>query len=385
MANVLAQSAMTALQQFNSDYGVGWTFGTPWTSVGTQFETFINKYLFPKINETALVDIPLGNRFDWLAKEIDFIAQYSEDYVIMDTVPINLNLSKSAELMLKQRYPRMATMLYNQGIVKKTKFTLNNNDVRFNFLTLADATTYALGVFKKTVSDIQVSEESEIKGMLVDYAINQAVHKLSVTSETDLFNSVFESLLNIQNNSSKYNEVQLASGGTIGRYTTNTQLKDAVVLTNDKMKTFLLNTQLANTFQVAGLDPTKRIISFDDLGGVFRCNENITIANQATIDAFSAMGDYQIAIGDVVPENAVLTWDVSALTEFSGNVTEIKPASDLFAFIFDVNALKYRRNTKGMLKEPFKNPEFDEVTHWLHYYSFKAISPFFNKIVIQGS
>ena len=64
---------------------------------------------------------------------------------------------------------------------------------------------------------------------------------------------------------------------------------------------------------------------------------------------------------------------------------EIKPSSELWAYIFDLDAIKYNRYTKGMLKEPFYNPEFDEVTHWIHYYSMKAISPFYNKILITGA
>ena len=75
----------------------------------------------------------LGNRFEWLAREEDFVGQYSEEYVILDTVPVTMNLSKQEELMLKRNYPQMATKLYGQGILKKTKFTLNNNDSRLNF------------------------------------------------------------------------------------------------------------------------------------------------------------------------------------------------------------------------------------------------------------
>ena len=78
----------------------------------------------------------------------------------------------------------------------------------------------------------------------------------------------------------------------------------------------------------------------------------------------------------------VLPWDVSALTEFADNVVEIKPEGDLFAAIVDVNAIRYKRYTKDMLKQPFYNGEFDEYTYWMHYYSFKSISPFYNKILI---
>ena len=381
--NPTTSIAVSALQQYNNDYSTQWNFGTNWDNVKSGFETFVNKYLFPKISETTIQNVALGNRFEFLAKEIDFISQYSEEYVILDTVPVNMNLSKNEELMLKRNYPNMATKLYTQGVLKKTKFTLNNNDVRHNFLTLKDATAYALGVYKKRVSDINVSEEMEIKGMIIDYALNHANDVRSVTSREELFTEVFEGILNLQNNSHKYNETNKASGGSIGRYTTVTDLKDIVILTNDSMKTYLLDTKLANTFQVAGLDLSDRIISFDDLGGIYKVNEDVTISSDETVQHFKAYGDYQLAIGDVVPKDSVLTFDVSELTEFVDKVTEIKPSSDLFAYVFDVNKLRYRRNTKGMLKEPFYNGEFDEITYWLHYYSFKSMSPFFNSIVIK--
>jgi len=289
--------------------------------------------------------------------------------------------------MLKRNYPAMATKLYGQGVLKKTKFTLNNNDVRHNFLTLADATKYALAVYKKRISDINVSEEREIKGTILDYALNHAKDVRTVASREELFTEVFEGILNIQNNSERYNEADEASGGAIGRYTTVSKLSDVVILTSDSLKTFLLDTKLANTYNAAGLDLSDRIISFDTLGGIWKTLLDVTIAEQTTVDKFRAMGDYQIAIGDLIPAGSVFTFDVSALTEFAvaGTTVELKPGSDLFAYVFDVNKLRYRRNTKGMLKKPFVNPEFDEVTYWLHYYSFKSISPFYNNIVIKGA
>ena len=331
-----------------------------------------------------MIDIALGNRFNWLAKEQDFIGQYSEEYVIMDTIPIEMNLSKSEELMLKRNYPQMATRLYGSGIVKKQKFTLNNNDVRFNFQTLGDATNYALGVLRKKISDINVQEEKEIRAMMVDYAINQLQdsNRRTASSKEDLTERVFEAILNMQNNSSKYNEVHKASGGSVGQYTTVSKLSDIAILTTDSLMSYLLDTKIANTFQMSGIDFTDHIISFDDLGGVYKTTKDVTLANEDTINYLRAFGDYQAMIGDVIPTGSVFTFNVSDLKEFKGNIEEIKPQGELFAFIFDINALKYKRNTKGMLKEPFYNGEFDEVTHWIHYYSFKAMSPFFNKILI---
>ena len=381
---LIADSAKASLQDFNHDYGKQWTFGENWSNVNTMFETYVNKYLFPKINETLLIDIALGNRFNWLAEEQDFIGQYSEEYVIMDTIPIEMNLSKSEELMLKRNYPQMATRLYGSGIVKKQKFTLNNNDVRFNFQKLGDATNYALGVLRKKISDINVQEEKEIRAMIVDYAINQLndSNRRTASSKEDLTERVFEAILNMQNNSAKYNEVNKASGGAVGQYTTVSKLKDIAILTTDSLKSYLLDTKIANTFQMAGIDFTDHVISFDDLGGVYKATQDITLANEDTINYLRAFGDYQAMIGDVIPTGSVFTFDVTNLKEFSGKVEEIKTDGELFAFIFDVNGLKYKRNTKGMLKEPFYNGEFDEVTHWIHYYSFKAMSPFFNKILI---
>ena len=384
MANPTTLASMKALDQYNSDFSAQWDFGTNWSNVATDFETFVNKYLFPKLNETAVHNVALGNRFEWLAKEIDFIGQYSEEYVILDTLPVNMNLSKTEELMLKRNYPNMATKLYGQGVLKKTKFTLNNNDTRHNFLTLGDATKYALAVYKKRISDINVSEETEVKGTIIDYALNHVKDKRTVTSRDELFTEIFEGVLNIQNNSTKYNEADTASGGTLGRYTTVSKLSDIAILTNDSMKTYLLDTKLANTFQVAGLDLSDRIISFDDLGGLWKTTADVTISESATLEKFGYMGDYQVNAGDIVPEGSVLTFDVSELTEFVGNVEEIKPNSDLFAYVFDINKLRYRRHTKGMLKQPFYNGEFDEITYWLHYYSFKSMSPFYNSILVTG-
>ena len=381
---VLAKATVSALQQYNHSYNTSWDFGTNFSNIGTQYETFINKFLFPKINETLLVNVDLGNRFDWLAREVDFVGQYSEEYVIMDTVPTSMNLSKNEELMLKRNYPNMATKLYGSGIVKKQKFTLNNNDTRLNFLTLGDAVTYAMAVYKKKISDINVLEEQETKAMLVDYALNFTQDKRDVASRDDLFNEVFNAILNIQNNSHKYNETNLASGGAIGRYTTTTKLTDVAILTNDRMKTFLLDTKIANTFNEQGLDLSNRIISFDDLGGVYKTTEDVEITSTETLEFLRAYGDYQVEQGDIVPTDSTITFDVSDLEEFADKVEEIKPESDLFAYIFDVSKLKYRRNTKDMLKAPFYNGEFDEVTYWLHYYSFKSVSPFYNNVVIGG-
>lgn len=380
----LATSASVALANFNHDMQTQWTWGESWSNVGTQFETFINKYLFPKINETTIANQRLGNKFDFLADEVNFIGQYSEEYVITDSIPTAMNLSKSAELMLRKNYPKMATKLYNSMLVKKQKFTLNNNDARQNFLNLQDATRYALGVYQKKIDDINVDEETTIKGMIVDYALNQTKEKREATSMEDLASKIFIALLNLQSNTHEYNETDKASGGTGLRYTTRTKLSDVFIMVSDDVKAYLLDTKIANTFQASGLDITNHIVSFPNLGGTFRITEDVTIASDDTITGLQNLGDYQIEKGDIIPKGAVFTADITQLTDFKGNIEEIKPASDLFASIMDVNKLRYKRYTKGMLKQPFYDGERDEVTHWIHYATMKSMSPFYNNIVIQG-
>lgn len=387
MANATIDFAALAgdsLREFNKDYGKSYQFGTNWNETAQDFGTIINKYLFPKVIETINSTQSLGNRFDWLSKQITFNGQFMEEYIILDSVPIDMNLTKPAELMLQRNYPKMATKLYNNGQLKKVKFTLNNNDTRKNFSTLADAVAYARSIFLKRISDINVAEEQEIKTMLVDYALNNSKTQYTANDLEDALNQVGERILNIQNNSSRYNEASLASGGKIARYTTYTALKDVLILTTDKIKARLLDTRLANTFQAAGIDLTDHIVSFDDLGGSFKLNEDVTISDASTLASLQGMGDYQVEVGDIIPSGAVIDWDVSALSDFEGKVTEIKPKTSTFIGIFDINKIKYRRDTQDMLKTPFYNGENDETTYWLHYYSFKAISPFFNSIIIQG-
>lgn len=380
MANAISQAVRDALITHNTETGHAWTFGSNWDNTGKEFETFVNKYLFPKLNETLVIEAVLGNSFDWLAKEVDFIGQYSEEYVILDTVPIEMDLSKNAELMLKREYPKMATKLYGQGILKKTKFTLNNNDVRLNFLTIGDAITYAVSVYKKRISDINLAEERELKAMLVDYGMNQAKDQREVTSMEELFEVLTEAILNLQNNSEKHNEANKASGGSVARFTTVSKMSDLIILTTDKVKRYLLNTFLANTFHAEGIDLSKIIISFDDLGGTYRVTKDVIVTEDIK-NKLETFGDYQVEIGDVIPKGYVFTYDVKTVIN---DIEEIKPDSDLWSMVMDARAIRYKRFTKGMLKQPFYNGEFDEVTYWIHYYSFKAISPFYNKVVVHG-
>lgn len=380
----IKQPLSESLSMWNKDKNLAWTLGTNYSNVGTQFETYVNKYLFPKLQETRIIEKELGNRFNGMAKEVADIGQLSEEYVIMDSVPVDLNLDREETLMFKRNYPKMATRLYGQGVHKKQKFTLNDNDNRLNWQTLGDAISYAVRVYRKRISDINVSEESEIKAMLVDYGLNQIANEnvRKVSTIDELGNIIFESVLNLQNNSSKYNECQKASGGTVGRYTTVSDFNDLVILTTDTVKTYLLNTKIANTFQVAGLDLTGHVLSFDDLGGNYKVGSDISLTAK-DVEYMRSMGDYQAQVGDIINKDVVFTYDITQAPSFKNKATEIKPANKAWALIFDKNALYYKRNTSKLLPTSFYNNELDEYTYWMHYYSFKAISPFYNKLICE--
>lgn len=390
----VADAVSRAITGFNVDNGKKWSFGTNWDATGSDFETFTNKYLFPKLNETAIVNVALGNRFDWLAVETDFVGQYSEEYVILDTVPTELALDKSTTLMLERNYPKIATKLYGSGIVRKMKFTLNDNIARQQFATLGDAVSYAVNVYKKQISMINIAEEQEIKSMIMDYALNQ-VADTRETEADKYIDDLYTAMLNLQNNSHIHNEANKASGGSLATFTTQSQLKDLLIVTTDRQKVKILNSFIAQSFNTAGLDLTDHIISFEDLGGAYKVKSNLTMSDAKVVNLLKNAGLYDFKAGDIFTAGSViaipnfkeiiLNHPTINATNFANWFTPIEAPTDddLFTVILDARALRYKRYTKNMLKQPFYNGEFDEVTYWIHYYSMKSISPFYNKVVLK--
>lgn len=390
----VASAVSKAITGFNVENGKQWTFGTNWDASGSDFETFTNKYLFPKLNETAIVNVALGNRFDWLAVETDFIGQYSEEYVILDTVPTELALDKSTTLMLERNYPKIATKLYGSGIVRKMKFTLNDNIARQQFATIGDAVSYAVNVYKKQISMINVVEEFELKSMIMDYALNQVADNRTTTADT-FIDDLYTAILNLQNNSFKHNEATNASGGSLSTFTTQSQLKDLLIVTTDRQKVKILNSFIAQSFNTAGLDLTDHIVSFQELGGAYKVKKRLAVNGTEVVKALQNAGLYDFKegdsfeVGDVIAipnfKQIIEKQDGVQDNTFAEWFTEIAPTEgdDLFTVILDARAIRYKRYTKNMLKQPFYNGEFDEVTYWIHYYSMKSISPFYNKVVLK--
>ncbi len=66
----LGQTIVNTLQQFNGDNGKAWTWGTNFVrgknDTGIKiadFDNYVNNYLFPKLNETMIIESANGNRF----------------------------------------------------------------------------------------------------------------------------------------------------------------------------------------------------------------------------------------------------------------------------------------------------------------------------------
>lgn len=377
MSKPLTDLVKEALKTYNLDKGKSYDFGTSWTNVSSDFNELVTSYLFPKLNETTLVVKALGNRFDYLAEEDEVIGQYSEEYVILDSIPVNLNLNKSRMTMLETNYPKIANMIYGAGMFKKMKFTLNDNYARRNFNTLKDAINYALGVYTKRVSDINVNEESELKAIISKYATSETKDKRIANDINDLIDKTYIALLNIQNNSSAYNE---CSKIVKIPYTTQTSLDNVLIITNDNVKYQLLNTKVANTYNSNGLDISKHIISFDDFNNIYEVTSDITCTKKE-VEYLQSLCEHEIVIGDVIPKGTLICVNDYELEKVNPAFSHIDMKKD-FVYIIDEKKIKYKRNTKDMLKS-FFNAEFNETNHWLHYYTRKTISPFYNNIFIQ--
>lgn len=383
MSKELTQLVKESLQAYNLEKGKTYDFGTNWYNVSNDFDEYVSNYLFPKLNETSLVIKPLGNRFEFLAKEIENIGQYSEEYVILDSIPINLDLNKERTLMLETNYPKIANKIYGAGLHKKVKFTVDDTFARRNFSTLKDAIDFALGVYAKRISDINVQEEQEIKAILLKYATEHTKEKrLLMTNVTDLINETYIAILNLQNNSTKYNECENIIDIP---YTTQSNLKDLLLITTDAIKYKILDTKIAQTFNNEGLDITNHIISFDDVKDVITVEKDTTVT-KPMLDFLQNLGDYQLKVGETIPKGTIFSLRTSKkkrddFIKLSENFKEIVINNE-FVYIFDVNKLKYTRDTKNMLTKHF-NPEFKETNYWLHYYTKKTFSPFYNNIFIQ--
>ena len=67
----------------------------------------------------------------------------------------------------------------------------------------------------------------------------------------------------------------------------------------------------------------------------------------------------------------------------SDKFTLIEPDAEYWALLIDAKAIKFSEFTDGMARPPFVNEGVQTSKYYLHYYTRKYISPFYNKAIIK--
>lgn len=387
MSGELTGAVEASINQWNQTQGASWTKGTNWSSVGTDFETFVHKNLFPKLTETIQNLPKIGNPFQFLARQRNIVGQYREEFAILDKVPTGINLNTDGELLLNPEYPKIKTRLYQNGFRRKLKFTIDlSGDITQNFLSLEDGIDYVIGEYVSSLNSINITEMREMFGGIVDYLHNNitSYQRKTVTSLDEAVTATYNLMSSMQIPTSGYNEGMTAAGPSVGRLTRKTPLDRMMIICSVNARTFLLNTQIANSFQIAGLDITDHIMAFPtidetpDMDGVYKITKKVTLATQTDVDFLKAMGMYNVRIGTVFNIGTVFTFDIKTLTDFKGNFEQIGLKDDNDILVLDTASIMYDQDTSNFVRT-FENPEIDGVSYYLKYTSTKNFSPFTNK------
>lgn len=361
--------------------------GINWSNIGQElFETYINKYLFPKINSTSLIRVVMNDRFAPYTVDTDVIGQFFEEYIFTDIVPTQLKLDNDEMMNLRRNYAQMRTKLYREGNYFKYKFTANDNDFRLNWSTFDDAIKALAGIYNNMIDSFNIWCEKSKKATIIDYALHFVKSREKVDSMEALVKSININMLDMQDKTTDYNEADTASGNPLTEKTMSSNLEDILIITDTKTKEYMLNSIIANTFANTGLDLSNHIMSFKTLGGTWITTDNVVISDPNTISKFTAMGMWEPRNGGGlhIPKGSIFTFDVSKLTEFADKAEEYKPKSDYFAFMIDTNGLRFRQNTKGMAKKPIYLQDTDEWQHMFMFYAMFAISPFAQKHLVYS-
>ena len=386
----LEGAVAASINQWNQTTGANWTTGTNWDSVGTDFETFVHKNFFPVLTETIQNLPKIGNPFQWLAKQRVLTGQYRQEFAVLDKVPTGINLNTDGELLLNPEYPKIKTRLYQNGFRRKMKFTIDlSGDIQQNFLTLGDGIDYVIGEYVSSLNSINITEYREMFGAIVDYNHNNLTkfQKKTASSLDKAISKTFETFKAMQRPSSAFNEGMTAAGPAVGRLTRKTPLDRIMILCSDCAATRILDTQIANTFQIAGLDITDHILNFPTIedtppmDGVFKVTNKITISDVDTLAFLKAMGMYNVRMGTVFNEGTVFTFDVTTLKDFTGNYEQIGLKDDNDIILIDTASIMYYQDTSNFVRT-FENPEIDGITYYIKYTSTKNVSPFTNKAII---
>lgn len=385
----------TAFREAAAEAIVAWneTYPENAIAVGQNFSglsekmhgTFMFEYLLPKVGRTDLFQVKIQDRFIRYTKMLLNMAQFNEEYTMTDIVPTMLRSDANVMTNFTVNFPKMRTKFYNEGQVYQHRYSINPKD-RLKWSSVGDMLREQQAIHDNVISSFNMYNEDAKKATLIDYALRTIKDRTKVNNAEELVQAMLLKYLNLQSKSHKHNETDLAAGDEYTRKTTVSNGEDLLFITTDQIKLYILNSIIANTFQIAGIDITSQISSFEDLGGNYELTEAVTITDAETKKAFAGMGFIFDRENFTFPAKSKFNWDVTGLTEFVGKTKEIKPKSEFWCAIYDVNALRFEMNRENGIRI-----QDDSVNGWSGIINITVsmmtnnnISPFPNKCVIYS-
>nr|DAK50478.1 MAG TPA: Major capsid protein [Caudoviricetes sp.] len=378
------EQAAEAIVAWNKDYPENpISVGQNWSGLSEAMHgTFMFEYLLPKVGRTDLYQVKIQDRFIRYTKMLLNMAQFNEEYTMTDIVPTMLREDADVMTNFKTNFPKMRTKFYNEGQVYQYRYSINPKD-RLKFSSIGDCLRAQQAIYDNVISSFNMYNEDAKKAAIIDYAMRSVKDTTKVENADDLVQLILLKYLNLQSKSHHHNEADLAAGDANTRKTTVSNGEDLLIITTDEIKLFILNSVIANTFQVAGIDITNQISSFEDLGGNYELKEAVTITSDKTKTAFEAMGFMFDRPSVTFPKGSKFNWDITQLEEFEGKYREIKPQSKYWFAMYDVNAFRFEMNRENGIRI-----QDDSINGWsgvvnvtVSMMTNNNISPFANKCV----
>lgn len=368
-----------ALAEWNSQGNTSaWSLGDSYDpSKVKEYNNFFKGFLFPKVAETIARKTSGYNHFQDLVIEDTRTSLINEEYAVLDTVPTFTNFTQDDVHILNSNFPRIGTRVFTKGVWRKFKITINLLTAPRSFHTFADVVEYYLEVIESRIKMLNVIEEKETIGLLVDYS-NTVKENMVSTSISDTVRKISLAVDNLQNNN-QYNEVTSVMGEGY-ELTDASLLKDILIVTSTAVKAELRDSVLAQNFHNEGIDLSNQIRAFSDLGGVWKVTKDITL-NQTQQSYVQSKGLYNFdKDNNVLKAGTIITFPIAGQ---ESNMEEIKPPSDNFAIVLDKRGLVLKQDTSYLKAPEFTNGETMNVNIYMHYASSKYLSIFTPKVVIK--
>lgn len=375
-----------SLKQFNTSYGRSYTLTTPWTpTVAFDFTNYLANNFFPALSETKFHRNQLGDAFRFVTTNDDNIGAYAQEYAFLDMIPQDLDSSKVTNIFV-DNYKKTMVNVIGSGTYRRMSFTVNPMYTRRVFSTLGEVLAYVVEQYTHCISMINLDEERRKLGTLVNYA-NTAITKEDQVIEAkdlnDMVSKINLTMMNMQSQTDVYNEATQMLGATASRYTIKTDKSDLMILTTNKVKNYITNSLYPNTWDKEGIDISNMFMTFPKLGMAWKSTEEFQLTEEM-IPQLRALGDDQSESGDLVLKDTMITIDPQKFAPtLADKFTLIEPDTEDWALLIDAKAIKFSEFTDGMARPPFVNEGVQTSKYYLHYYTRKYISPFYNKAIIK--